>query len=94
MRSAACCAASAWSSSSGRRREDLAADAVDLHRLDDRVDRRLAVRAAGDEHGQLAGEGDPLLGEQRRPVREHSAASSASSHDPDALAVVPAARSS
>ena len=42
-----------------RRRDDLAADAVDLHGLDDRVDRRLAVRAARDEHRQLAGERRP-----------------------------------
>ena len=49
---------------------DLAADPVDLHGLHDRVGGRLPVRAARDQGRQLAGEADPLLGQQRtRPPR-------------------------
>ena len=47
-----------------RRGEHLGADAVGLHRLDDRPGRRLAGRAAGDEHGELADEVDLLLEQQ------------------------------
>ena len=47
-----------------RRGDDLGADAVGLHRLDDGPRRGLAGRAAGDEHGELADEVDLLLEEQ------------------------------
>ena len=54
MSSAACWAATACSSVDPGRRDHLAADAVDLDRLDDRVGDGLAVRAARDERGELA----------------------------------------
>ena len=93
IRSAACWAASAWSSCDRRRRDDLAADAVDLHGLDDRPDRGLPVRAARDQHRQLAVEAtrssassgirrsaQPVVGVARLL------------DEPHALAVVPAPR--
>ena len=54
----------------GRRRDHLATDAVGLDRSYHRVDRGLTVRTAGDKHGELAGEGDRFLGEQRRRCRK------------------------
>ena len=45
-------------------RQHLGADAVGLHGLHHRPRRRLARRAAGEQHGELAAEGHPLLEEQ------------------------------
>ena len=92
MRSAACWAASAWSSPIAAGANDLAADAVDLHGLDDGVDSRLPVRAARDQHRQLAGELDSFLGEQRFTAREPVGGFVGRRDDTHALAVVPAPR--
>ena len=74
------------------RREYLAADPLDLHRLDDRVDRGLPVRAARDEHRQLAAELDPLLREQGVAAREPLPRLPRTVDHPHALAVIAAAR--
>jgi hypothetical protein len=60
------------------RRDDLDADAVGLHGLDDRPGGALAVRGAGDHGGELALERDELLGEQPHAAATTSAASAAS----------------
>ena len=54
-----------------RRRQHLVADAVALDGLHDRVDGGLAVRGAGDQHGQFPVEADVLLGEHRDRVGQH-----------------------
>ena len=102
MRSAASVARAARSSvEAGRGGEHLGADAVGLHRLHDRPGGGLAGRAAGDEHGELADEVDPLLGEQPsassppaaacRPRRPASPRPRRRTRRPHALAVVAAA---
>ncbi len=66
IRSASRCACAGQRRVQVRRRGDhLAADAVALHRLHDRVRRRLAAGRARHQGRQLAPEVDPLLGEQR-----------------------------
>ena len=87
----------------GRGRDDLAADAVALDRLHHRVHRALAVRRAGRERGELTGERDVLLGQERgrspvgwpvgwRPAqRQHLGGLRRGLAHPHALAVVAAA---
>lgn len=50
-------------------REDELADVVLVHRLDDGIAGAVAIPGSHDHHGQLLGEGGPLLGIQR-PVPE------------------------
>ncbi len=74
--------------------KSLGADAVPLHGLGDRPDLHLAGGAAGDEHGQLAGEVDLFFGHERGIGRKQLSDERLQllrGREPHAMAVVAAA---
>ena len=95
-RASACARVGEVGVQAGRGGDHLAADAVTLDRLDHGVRRRLAARAARHEGRQLAPERHALLGQQAYAGRsgrlERRRAVVRASDEPDALAVVAAAR--
>jgi hypothetical protein len=64
------------------------ADAVTLHRLDDRVDDRLAAGSTRDEHRELERDAHPLLDDPLTTAREHGVERLAVGDDLDAASVV------